>query len=301
MSSTRRNILTDWVKKVLIGNIKEKHGECTSLALMHRIGQDWDLVESYSVAPGDAKDWTELFLNLAQSQSYDLPGSQEFCIKAFFNKKDDSEARSPIFQITGKGQVDDGFATEAPDAKGIRQQGMRQTELTFQLALKHTATLLDASSRHIAQQASIIADTGKENREMMSLVKELVLARSKEDHAIRMDEMTFLRNSQLMQTAARVAPGLVNQLMGKEVFPQSTADTEILRAIAGRINDPRQLQGLQMFLGNELGAIVTNRLVDLVKEENEVKKKATQAAMTVATGTKEDGGEKAIADAEFDA
>ena len=301
MMSTRKNNLADWIKKCLVGNIKEKHGECTSLALMHRIGQDWDLVESYTIPPGDPKDWAELFIRLAETQAHDLPGSQEFCIRAFFGGKEDSEARSPVFQVTGKGQMDEGFMTEAPDARGIRQQTMRQTELTFQLALRHTATLLDASSRHISQQASIITDTCRENREMMTLVKELVLARSREDHAIRMDQMTFERNSALLQTAARVAPGAINQIVGKEIFPQSTADTELLRAIAGRIENSKQLQGLQMFLGPELGAMVTNRLVDLVKEQNEVKKKATAAAMTVASGkTDINGASLSTADAEFD-
>jgi hypothetical protein len=304
--SVRQKNLAVWVQKCLVGNIKEQKGECTQLALMHRIGQDWDLIESYSITPGEPKDWAEMFIRLAETQSHDLPGSQEFCIRAFFNGKEDSEVRSPIFQVTGKGQMEDGFMTEAPDARGQRQQSMRQTEMTFQLSLKHTAILLDASSRHIAQQAAIISSTCHENREMMTLVKELVLARSREDHAIRMDQMTFERNSALLQTAARIAPGAINQITGKEIFPQATADTELLRAIAGRITNPQQLQGLQMFLGTELGAIVTNRLVDLVKEQNEVKEKSRQAAMTVATGgvTPQGNGEvptKSISDAEFDA
>jgi hypothetical protein len=268
----------------LVGDIRSSKGhDCTALVLMHKIGETEDEVMTSKLgagSPAQPIDYAKMFMNAAEDDAHDLPGSQQYCIKAFFGK-DEHEGRH-VFQVFGKGQAEDGYVSEGPDPRGQKMQGMRTAEMIFQLSWKQAATMMQSSQDIISHQNKMLVEAMSENREMLMVMKELVLAQAKVDHELRLAEINAERNAKMMSGLIGMAPPLANTLFGKEVFPQGFADSKMLESIAEGIEDEAQLGALQMFLKPELAALVTNRLLEIMRAKRKEKEALASAAMVVA-------------------
>ena len=193
---------------------------------------------------------------------------------AFYNTNE-PQAFKP-FTITGRTEFD-GLTTEAPDGKGALAQGMRLSELLvqgmFRVMSETHATMGQTHERLNSENREL----RQENREFFNILKELMVAEAKRQAEDRTAQMQYERQTQERLALMRMAPALVNNIVGKEIFPQSTTDTAIIQAISDHIT-PDHIQMLSGVLPPEVMGLVAGRLTQIQEEKNKIAQRASELA-----------------------
>jgi hypothetical protein len=277
ISTTRqRKTLEAWIHEAL--NDPDKEKPCSHLTLFHMVGPHEREIHSKKTAPAMVvKDLAELFKGKADTFAQDLVGVQHFLLKAFYGSPD-SFALYP-FQVTGELSFG-GLSTEAPDARGEKQQGMRFSEMMVSLAYRQTGTLFDASNGMIGMLTQQNMLLMRENADAVSILKEIIFKQANDTHELRMKQLEYERNTQERAKWLGMAPPLVNMLAGKEVFPQSTADSALVEAIADSLT-PDMLEKIGPFLPPQTTALLMTRFT----EHHAKKEKAAEEAKALLTGS----------------
>ncbi len=249
----RRNPLVDWLRIAL--NDPDKEIPCSAISLVRNergldnevttkrfhAGQDWKLEslaeELYNRAKEDCREHTYKLL-------------------AFYGK--DTPEGEKRFKLTPYGEDVD-YINDAPDAKGALAQGMRLSE-----------SLVQGCFRLIAQYngsaAGELEALRKENRELFTMVKDTMikLADTQYEREIKLEE--FKRETAERRQWLAYAPALMNTLLGKEVFPQSTVDTAIIEGAAESLSED-DLKVLASKLKPELWGPLAARLEKFHKDK----------------------------------
>jgi hypothetical protein len=233
----RRQSLADWIREAMLD--PDKDGKISMLSLVHmagttnQFGQQQLEVHSTKLAPGVAAapaDLAALFQGKAESYAQDLPGVQSFCLLAFYAGSSEPQARHP-FLITGK--VDfEGGATETPDPRGEKQQSMRHSEMLIQQVYRRQQVMDDYSIRLLERANNTVAQLSNENREMFAIFKEMMMEKVMGEHNREMERLKYERETEERKKWLSFAPALVNTILGREVFPQASADTALIETIA---------------------------------------------------------------------
>lgn len=273
-----KQTLEGWIHEAMIDSEKDP---ITQLSLIHIAAAE---IEIYTVKFG-SKQWTpaelsQIFRHKADSYSQDIAGVQTFCMYAFYGKQE-PEARHPF---TVNGATDFGLSTEGPDAKGQMMQGMRHLEAATQMNLRSIATMVGAQQQLIETLVRNDLETRKENRELIGILKDVVLTQAAKTHEHRMSELEYERSSKERAKWIGFLPGLVNNILGKEVFPQSTEDTALLETIADSL-DEGQLQKLAGTLKPEVLGPIAKRFE---KHFEKRKSEQTQAKQLAAKNPEDD-------------
>lgn len=238
-----KKTLETWIRERLTD--PDKVQQCTAFVLDHMIGQTAQPLHSKRLGsqPVDPHDLAEFFRDVAETHAQDLPGVQTFRMCAFYGDSGFPEAQFP-FTVAGKTEFD-GLMTEGPDGKGLVAQSMRHSEAIVQLAFRQTQAIFETSERTIRALSDQNSQLMLENREALEVVKSLLLAQADNAHAHRMAELQFQRSSAERQKWLAFGPALVNTILGREVFPQSTADTALIETIADQLTTEQieQLSG----------------------------------------------------------
>jgi hypothetical protein len=270
----REEYLAKWIHSVLVGQIRQtKEKDCTDLLLMHLVGESETEVMRTKLGSGSQSkplDYANMFLEAAREDAHALPGSQLYCIKAFFGN-DYHEGRH-VFQVVGEAQGEEGFVTEPANATGKAMQTMRHTETLHGLYIRGISTTQEETRRFIGEQGRLLLDTMQENREMLIAMKDMLMKEGQEQHAMRMKEVTFVRNAELMKSIAELFGPILNTLTGKEIVPMPHVYKKIFEQIADKVENQEQLLVLQGFLGPELGALVTNELTTIMERRAKERK-----------------------------
>lgn len=243
---------------------QDKGAPCSGYSLVHRPSDKELHAVTLGGSPGRSDaELASLFLGAAQSYAEGISGVQSFELLAFYGGNE-PEAFKP-FQISGRTEFD-GMATEGPDKVGVTAQGMRLTEMLVQGSFRAIEQVHRASRDMMQDMGSENRELRQENRDLFRVVKDMLVEQAKQNHERQMEEARYQRASEERATLMRMAPALVNSIVGKDVFPQSTADTALITAAVEHLS-PEQLQLLSGVLPPEVWGPLATRMQQILEEK----------------------------------
>jgi hypothetical protein len=281
--------LETWINNARID--QDKDGPCTAFALVHRPSDRELHFIQLGGSPGRSDaELAAVFLGHAQSYADGMSSVQSFELLAFYGRNE-PESFKP-FQISGKTEFDGG-ATEPPDERGAKAQSMRLTEMIVQGSFRAVETMQRAARDMVSDMGSENKDLRAENREMFKVLKELLVEREKLAHDRQIEQMRYQRTSEERAMWLKMAPPLVNSMMGKEVFPVSTADTALITAAVEHIT-PEQMQLLSGVLPPEVWGPLATRMQQILEEKEKNRIRGEELARLAAPVEADDpqAGEK---------
>lgn len=273
MARRTRNMET-WITEVLAD--KEK-GECCAITLVHVHGVGTQKeIYSKKVAPQmNLKDLVELFYNKADDYAQAAPGTnQTFALLAFYEGKTEPEGYYPFIRsvsLEGAGYIG---ATEPPTPQGEKQQSMRHLESQMQLVMRQSMALFDAQNRFMQIMSETQARLMQENADAYQVVRDVMMQKITDDRKFLTEMQDKSQKAKERQMLLQYLPLLVNTLTGKEVFPQSNADTLLIEGIAENIDEKAIAKLLEADI---IPPKLMGPLMDRVSKIMEKKEKEKQA------------------------
>jgi hypothetical protein len=238
--------LEAWVDEALHDDDKTGEGgavrACTAFTLMHVnvSGIGTDEVHAFPLA-GKTHTAASLARRIqakAEGRAQNLgKGSQQFLVHAFYGQAQ-PEATHPIRTLDGELVAGDdyGYATEAPNEKGILSQLMRHLEHKDEMVMQFwKATVADAVKERRELQAEV--------NESYKIVREVMMNLDAERHRQQMAQSEYQRTTLERGRLMDMVPAIANGLTGRDIFPQASADTAFLDAIARKLT-PDEVEGL---------------------------------------------------------
>jgi len=259
-----RQTLESWVSEAL--SDPNQDGPCWMMNLSHMRGTSPEEIVSLKLT---GRQWVPrelagLLMRKAEGYAQDLQGPQTFCLFAFYNKSTEYGAKHPFVV---RGQEDfGGLGTESPDGKGVLQQGMRHTEIALGMALRHQKEVNDQMLTMFKLIGEQNATLLKENIDAMSVAKEIMMSQATEDAQQAMALAEYKRKTDERAKVMELLPPMANQLFGREIFPQSLADTTLIENITKSLTE-EQLAQLMSILKPEQAALLAPRMEKILKEQ----------------------------------
>jgi len=237
MSSIRKKTLEAWLTEAM--NDPDKDAKCSMIVLVHMVGQQQK--EIHTTKFGNGKSWSgnelgAMFHGKATAYCQDLPGSQTFQLLAFYGDRTTPEAFQP-FVINVNADSFNGLATEPPTEQGRLQASMRREEMLIQQVYRRQQVMDEYTIKVIESQASTIRSLSTENRDAFTIVKDMLMEKALDDHKRKMEQLNFERSTGERKKWMGWIPALTNQILGREVFPQSTADTSLVESITESLSE----------------------------------------------------------------
>lgn len=239
-----------WIRNAMTD--EDKDGPLTALYLRHMVnGAPSQIIHKITFGKAGKSympdQLARTLYGVADGLAGGLPGVQVFKVEAVYNDRPEAEA---FYTFQRRGQAFDEGASELPNEQGERAQRMRTNDNLMALTFKRQQQLDDAFNQIITTQNETIRMLGMrvnelthENVEAFNIVRDMMGQQALNQHEYRMKEIAEQNKQALIQKAVQLGPPLINQLTGREVFPQSTEDTAILDAVAEAI-DPDKIHQL---------------------------------------------------------
>lgn len=277
----KRITLEMWIREAVTD---EEQENCTMLACVHMMNSV-EKDEVHVVRFGGPKKWTpkelaKLFQSKADAFAQNIPGVQAFAMLAFYGGSEEAQAKHR-FNVMGESEYGDSAlgATEGPDGKGLLAQGMRHLEVSTQMMLKQMSTILDASNRTIMLLSDQNEKLMAENHEALTVVKEVVIGQQMNAHNHKMEQLSHIRSTEERKKWLAFAPALINSLLGREVFPQSTADTALVESVAEALSE-EDIQKLAGSLPPALWGPMAQRFTGVLQQKRLSEQTAAQVIQT---------------------
>jgi hypothetical protein len=269
----RKQSLADWIREAMTDD--EKSGKITALALVHKNGSSEREIDAvrFGGRTWKEEDLAARFQGKAESYSQELLGVQEFCLFAFYGERNAPEAAHP-FVIQGETGVEAGFGTFTPDVKGEKMQGMAFNQALVQLCYRQTSILFEAQQRLIETLGSKLGAALDDNHDLFDLCKEMILKAADKEHEHRMSELQFMQSADTRKQLLRMAPALANQFTGKELFPQSMADTSIVEGLLEKLIE--MPEGTLPLVLTQLGIPAEGQAAIMLRAKQYAEKKAQE-------------------------
>lgn len=263
----KRKTLDEWIDEAF--RDVDKDLPCTSLSLVVMIGMLEKELHSVRLNPGhtlEPKALADMFIGKAHTYGQDLPGSQTFQVLAFYQRRKEAEARFVFVPVIPTDLRSTGLTTEAPTPQGIVQQDMRHRD-QWQQALFNRAHQMDQTAlmresrdqNRAEEDRRYIHQLQQENRDCFAIVKDVMMRMADTQHEKTMQQLAFARATAERKKWFSFGPALVNQLLGKEIFPQSTEDTALVEAVAEHLTED-QIKMLGGILPPQLWGPLATRL-----------------------------------------
>ena len=220
----------DWVKDCLLDD--SRGAPCTAFVCLHMkaVGSDEVAHRSVTATTADSAEIARHIVSKAEGYSQAFPGHQTFRIEAFYSSNE-PKASFHFNCCEGNlisGTQDTPFSKHETSEKGLLGQLMSHNEKIMQMCMSITQTFavgaLPREEGHRREQA-----------EMTVIMRDMLLAQRKEMLEAELQKLQFQRQSDERLLIGKLVPSLANYLTGREVIPQSHADSEILDAIAMKI------------------------------------------------------------------
>lgn len=219
----------------------------------------------------DAKKTCELLSLKARINAQEKTGRQVYKVLAFFGNRGEAEDQ---FDIAVEQEDGVGHVTEAPDARGLTSQRMRHDEALGSMYVAGIQQLMGRMLEHNEQLSTELREVRADNRQMFEQSKEHALAAESRAFEFHMKQMAFERNSVLFKKAMELGGPLLNTLSGREVVPQTFADTQLVRAIVlhmhaqqGNSEGGAAIMKLLQGLPQEVTVALMSRANQLIEEE----------------------------------
>ncbi len=296
----QKQALDQWIHEAL--NDPDKAEPCKRLVLVHMQGATGQKeLHAVTIGEGNGKSpkiLADLFKGKAESYSQDLAGIQTFNLLAFYGADNEPRAFHP-FTLSGDA-FHPGLATEAPDAVGIVQMLMRHYEVDKKLQVQERVATSDTLTQMIDFLSKALIKANEENAEAFAIMKEIMLEKTLNAHDLRMKEAAYARSTGERDKLMKLGPALINQITGKEVFPQSAADSAILEGIVEHV-DFETIQKIVVSGGKggkelppELVGMLMGRFTQIQEKKNadavRIKQLAAEARVTDLDGEADAAG-----------
>jgi hypothetical protein len=234
--------------------------------------------------PWDAATLANWIETQAGLYAQNLKTTQEFNIICKYGKNDMDAEHPYQYDPEGGGEFH-GLISHAATNAGEKAQGMQLLNMicgrSFTLLeenMNFARSMMEEYRTANRENSAEIRQVRAENREMWQLVLAAAQDKVKLGHEQRMAEMKFHRDAQERMLIIRFAPTLINQFVGKEIFPQGTEDTSIIETIATSIPED-VLKMITSQMPPFMGGPILARLTRALKEEREAQEKAREATM----------------------
>lgn len=256
----KRITIEQWITDALAD--QEKGKPCSAFSLVHikGVGQE-EIYTKQLNTPIQSKQLAEFFIDRATGFAQDLPGLQTFRMLAFYGTNE-PQAALPFTVVDGEltGGGESPFAKHEPTQAGLLGQLMTHNERMANMMLDLTKTL---AVNTIAHEQTM----RQEVNEAQLIVRDVIMNMRKEAHEMRMAELQFQRSSEDRRLLGKALPTILNQLTGRELIPETHADSELLDAMAAKVN-PNMLQHLVTMgiLDSNQAALLTARFAKATEE-----------------------------------
>lgn len=218
-------------------------------------------------------------MNIVENYCNGLTGVQQFRIEAQYGNSPQAES---FFTMRHMGAAYEEGVSEQPDERGKTAQQMRWYDASMVQVFKRQQQLDDATLRTIELQNTLITRMGErlnevtsENVEAFNVVKDMLARQALGDHEYKMKEIEAQNKAAMMQKAMQMAPPLINQITGREVFPQQSVDSAIMEQVAEAI-DPEKLpllmEALNLNNKPELVAMIMHRFNGVLEKKEQERK-----------------------------
>ena len=127
---------------------------------------------------------------------------------------------------------------------GQTSQAMRLLEQFAQGSFAQNKDNIETLKFLLKELIMRLKDTEENNRDLWVNLKGVLIELQKQTHEQKLKEITAQRMAEFQRQVIKLAPSLLNMMAGREVFPLSTADTQLIETIA-EVATPSDLQMLQ--------------------------------------------------------
>jgi hypothetical protein len=279
MARTRQT-LQQWIHEALTDEDKLK--PCSALSLVHRSGPREQEIHTTQLGAKqwDAQELAKMFLGKAENYAAELPGVQTFNLLAFYGNNPQWEAIKP-FMVAGMEELP-GMATEPATKEGMVAQAMRHTEAMTQAFMKQTQVLTGAMQAMFEQVTRENISLRRENQDATVIVRDAMLQLTGQRNEAVMKQLEFKRSSEERAKWLSFGPAFINTILGREVFPQQTADTALIDAIADNLTeDDIQRLAATGVIKPEVWGPLAARMAKSLEKKRLAKEQAAQALSTV--------------------
>lgn len=291
-----RITLGTWIKNVFAD--PDKAGKVVQFSLVHMLhggssrGKELHTIKIGGGRVHTEKDIADTFQGVADGYSQDLVGTQTFQVMAFYEGVTEPQA---FFHIKGHA-VNDGEdnATHPPTKEGRMMQQMDQESKLFQQVYSRQAALDNTSMSMIQFLGTSLVQAMHENREAVMIVRDVLMQQvtEKRDHELKV--LAYQRATEERKSLMRMAPALVNNITGTEVFPLAAEDTALIETIADNLPMEQAMQ-LSGFLPTAVSGPLMARLHKHAAAKREAREVAEHAANLLSSKNPEDdavGGDR---------
>lgn len=261
---TRRKTLAQWVEDAL--SDKEKEAECTLMTCVyHRDVGGTKEIDSIKLKGKThiPEDIAGRFQGKAEVFAQDMGGLQHFEILAFYGDQKEPQATHPFVIAHGELLVggQNRAAKETPDAQGLTAASMKHAERAYDQLDTVVQTMYMTSLAREKDAHEREKECRNEVNDAYKIVRDLMFESKKMDHEMRMAELKYIRESDLYKGLVQGGPALLNTITGREIIPQSTADTSLINMLLDRA-DPKMIEIILANVPKEVGAVLAARASD---------------------------------------
>jgi hypothetical protein len=267
--------LSDPDKLDALGDVKP----CTAIAALHVAGNGVGTKEVHAVPLPPGKTYNPRTIankikDKIEAFAQDLGnGSHQFLVHAFYGGEQQASATHPLRTIDGQLIAGDDWArvAEQPNEKGLLAQMMRHLEHKDEVIMQlFRGTVGQWSEERHKLQAEV--------NEAYQIVREVVMQRDNQQHAMAMEQQKYARETQERKALMGMVPAIANGLTGKEIFPKANADTAMLDAMCKNVS-PDQVDGLVAMgiIPKEMHGAVVARIIEV--QQREAQERAELARM----------------------
>jgi hypothetical protein len=286
--------MRQWIAECLLVSEKaDLYGvkKCTGFALIHERGGSPKELKAISVGTAaDPKELAAIFKSTADTYAGGVPGVQQFQLLAFFDGQDEPKSFYP-FRKNGHDETHGGLMTEGPTPTGVLGQLMRLFEANTRITHQYSASTFSTMERMFDRLDRRNARLESEQHDLIELAKELIFQKASDEHNRKVALQEMEQSAQDRQLFMRLLPGVANRVFGKEIFPQSTVDGEIIDQMAESLTE-EQIGQLSSILTPEQWGLLADRLVTALqkKQAREDEKAKREEHFTPSNGSNGSNG-----------
>ncbi len=292
-----------WIRRVLTDPMLLRTEDVTPrkpvmLSLMHVTSGIKNEVYSLKIGSKqyDPKVLADMFNGTADEHSQGLSssesgsGQEAYQLVIFYDDLPDlPQCPLPLMRRTGPlALADDPIVSEPPTHKGELAQSMRERGAWMEFTLQMVARTYSAQIETIASQGRELQTLRKENQETIEIAKEMILEKAADTHGHRMQELDFERKTEERKRLMAAAPPLINQLLGREVFPASHVDSTLVDGLMADLDESTIQQLTEVLLPKlkpETAALLIGRFTQVIEQQNAKKRAAAAMVQVNANGT----------------
>jgi hypothetical protein len=265
-----------WLIECLTDTVTDLAGAkiaCTHIALCHSPSDKEVFTYPLKGKALDAQgcmNVAETIYGRAESDAEGLSGRQSYMLYAFYEGQSAWSRRKPI-QVNGHivNTLGD-HSTEPATPEGRFAQRMRQDEAHSQLLVHGNAALIQQALSFGTIMADRAERAETRNAEMFVKMQDIIMEMVTRQEEREQKRFENERNMKLIEAGTKFAPLLINTFSGKEIIPQSAADTALLEGIADGLS-PEDVQKVVAVIGHKVPGPILGALFQRLGELHEAK------------------------------